>query len=435
MKTSNLNWASVQQDDLVEISTWLTSRRNEDFTFFLDSSYSADGNDHLSSKCRYSYIGINPIFGLLAYRDHVTLINVALGNKVTVPVAGPQEALEQLEALFQEYEQACNPHFPEREPQWFTGFSYEFGRNIVGSGDDSPQGKKPLFFAWLTADQVVIDWHRKQSTYWSVHAEGKALKERYRRLFVHTECSTHDTINSFDAKYLVSKDDFISSVEKIRTSIFEGDVYLTNMTHPFYFKSNENKVDIYQKLRRKNPAPFGAMVITPDVSILSSSPERFIYVNDGSISTEPIKGTRPRGVTPEQDKKNYLDLLDSVKEMAEHTMVVDLLRNEIGKICKYGSVNVEESFYIEKYKTVFQLVSRVAGKLLPETRLKDIIVETFPGGSITGSPKYSAMNIIDSLEGYNREYYTGCLGRRSVSGESIDLSILIRSIFFDGNDA
>lgn len=436
------NWQYLRIGNVINIDKWLSSNRQLEYLFFLDSSCNSlpksENSQHLQTKSRYSYIGLNPFAGIEYFGDKIKIYRE--GKIFTENNISPEDCLSRFDSFCDEYNEYCNPHNPEREPQWFTCLSYEFGEFLVGikKWNTKNSNESPYYYCWLPSDQLIIDWHTGNMVYWSLHSCNKdELKDRYNALF-NKEQSVKlysGNISGVNGSLIFNKSSFIEAVEKIRSYIYEGDVYLANMTQPFYFDSDSNLVDIYSNLRRNNPSPFGALVITPNISVLSSSPERFIYVNDGIISTEPIKGTRPRGKNPKEDEANYSDLISSEKEKAEHTMVVDLLRNEIGKLCKYGSVFVEDSFYIEKYVTVFQLISRIKGQLLPHIKFSDIISETFPGGSVTGSPKYSAMKIINEVEQYPREYYTGCIGRRSISDKNYDLSILIRSFVFKSNKA
>lgn len=169
-------------------------------------------------------------------------------------------------------------------------------------------------------------------------------------------------------------------------------------------------------------------------AIVSSSPERFIKVEDGIIETRPIKGTRPRGATPEEDKINREELLASEKDRSELLMIVDLERNDLGRIAKTGTVKVPELFVLEEYATVYHLVSTVVAEVKEECDAVDILEATFPGGSITGAPKIRAMEVIDELEPTQRNIYTGSIGYIGFNGD-IDLNIVIRTVLCKDNKA
>lgn len=206
------------------------------------------------------------------------------------------------------------------------------------------------------------------------------------------------------------------------------------MTQRFYTENQEESFEIYKKLRTINKAPFSAYMNFEDFQVISSSPERFIEINKGKVVTRPIKGTRPRGENEEEDIKNSLELINSEKDRAELLMVVDLERNDLSKVCKPHSVKVTELFKLEKYATVFHLVSTVEGILKDDVSAVKCIRECFPGGSITGTPKIRAMEIIEELEGLKRNLYTGSIGYFDFRGNA-DFNIAIRTIIKKENKA
>ena len=199
------------------------------------------------------------------------------------------------------------------------------------------------------------------------------------------------------------------------------------MTQRFKCKIKEEPFEIYKRLRKGNPAPFAAYLNLENLSVLSSSPERFINLHEGNIITTPIKGTTPRGENEEEDQYYRLQLFNSEKDKSELLMIVDLERNDLSKVCIPGTVKVIELFKIEKYATVFHLVSTISGKLKKDKDFSDLIKAVFPGGSITGAPKIRAMEIIDELEVLNRNIYTGSIGYIGFDG-NLDLNIAIRTI-------
>ena len=182
------------------------------------------------------------------------------------------------------------------------------------------------------------------------------------------------------------------------------------MTQRFYCHNEEDSFTIYKKLRKINKAPFSAYLNFNDFQIISSSPERFIQIKERIAHTRPIKGTRPRGSSAEEDERNKLELINSEKDKAELLMIVDLERNDFSKVCKAGTVKVKELFALEEYATVFHLVSTIEGELEDNISAVKVMEECFPGGSITGAPKIRAMEIIEELEGLKRNIYTGAIG-------------------------
>ena len=224
-----------------------------------------------------------------------------------------------------------------------------------------------------------------------------------------------------------TKKEFEDGVEKVRQYIKSGDIYQANLTQRFNGKTTLSSYELYRDLRRISPAPFGAYLNFDEFNILSNSPERFIKCIDGKLETRPIKGTRPRGKNKEEDLKLQEELRNSEKDKAELLMIVDLQRNDIGRISKIGSVKVPELFVIEPYANVNHLVATVVGELDDNKDAVDVIKATFPGGSITGAPKIRAMEIIDELEPTQRNVYTGSIGYIGFNGD-MDLNIAIRTI-------
>lgn len=238
--------------------------------------------------------------------------------------------------------------------------------------------------------------------------------------------------NTFYSNFV--KENYKSAIIKIKNYIVSGDVYIVNMTQRFWCYNNEDSFKIYKKLRSINKAPFSAYLNFEDFQIISSSPERFIQVVNNKAHTRPIKGTRPRGTTIEADEKNKLELINSEKDKAELLMVVDLERNDFSKVCKPHTVKVTENFKLEEYSTVFHLVSTVEGELKDNVSAVKCIKECFPGGSITGTPKIRAMEIIEELEGLKRNIYTGSIGYFDFRG-NCDFNIVIRTIVKKDNKA
>ena len=231
---------------------------------------------------------------------------------------------------------------------------------------------------------------------------------------------------SIKLKSNMNKKEYIRGVKRTKEYIYEGDIYQVNFSQRFNSEAKIDPMDMYYILREKNAAPFSAYLGFPEFTIGSSSPERFIYQKSDVIETRPIKGTRPRGKNSKEDAKYARELADSSKDRAELNMIVDLERNDLGKFCYYGSVEVAEHAVIEKYARVFHTVSTVTGKVKRGIDAADILKAAFPGGSITGAPKIRAMEIIDELEPTSRGIYTGSIGYISIDG-TMDLNIVIRT--------
>ncbi len=219
---------------------------------------------------------------------------------------------------------------------------------------------------------------------------------------------------------------YLTAVARVREYILAGDIFQANLSQRFEAPLAEPPFQLYRRLRRMNPAAFGAYLDFGGVHVLSVSPERFLRLQRRMVETRPIKGTRPRGVGPMHDALLGRILSESDKDRAENVMIVDLLRNDLSRVCLPRSVRVPELFALEQHPTVHHLVSTVVGELAPGADAIDLLRATFPGGSITGAPKVRAMEIIAELEPSRRKVYCGSLGYLSVSG-AMDTSIAIRT--------
>jgi para-aminobenzoate synthetase component 1 len=223
----------------------------------------------------------------------------------------------------------------------------------------------------------------------------------------------------------LTREEYVRSVDSIRDYIARGHVYQVNMSQRYETEFRGDAFALFASLFEANPAPFFAYVQAGDHQLVSTSPERFIELRGNMVETRPIKGTRPRGRTPEEDRAFRHDLETSFKDDSELSMIVDLLRNDIGKVCAAGSVRVLEHKRVEAYENVYHLVSLVEGVLDDGRNAVDLVRATFPGGSITGCPKIRSMEVIDELEPVRRHVYTGSIGYLGFRG-TMDLSIVPR---------
>jgi para-aminobenzoate synthetase component 1 len=220
---------------------------------------------------------------------------------------------------------------------------------------------------------------------------------------------------------------YLDAVARVREYILAGDIFQANVSQRFEAPLGELPWAFYRRLRARNAAPFAAYLDFPEAVVLSASPERFLRVDvAGHVETRPIKGTRPRGLGPEHDAALGQALVESAKDRAENLMIVDLMRNDLSRVCRPGSVRVSELFALEHYATVHHLVSTVVGELAPGFSALDLLRGAFPGGSITGAPKVRAMEVIAELEPSQRGVYCGAIGYWSVTG-ALDTNIAIRT--------
>lgn len=308
--------------------------------------------------------------------------------------------------------------------------SYDFGRRLEplpGQAIDDlqlPDARLGLY-GW-----ALISDHQAQTSQLIFHpVMAEAERERLIELF---EGKPAPDVTPFSLQRpfaaSISASDYQQAFERIQDYIQAGDCYQVNLTQRFQAPCSGDPWQAYRALRSACPTPFAGFMALPDNdAILSLSPERFVKVSDRQVETRPIKGTRPRGKDPAQDAELAGQLLHSEKDRAENLMIVDLLRNDLGRSCRIGSVKVPQLFSLESYPNVHHLVSSVTGELAADHDSLDLIAGSFPGGSITGAPKIRAMQIIDELEPTRRSIYCGSLMYMDVRGQ-MDSSIAIRSL-------
>ncbi len=228
---------------------------------------------------------------------------------------------------------------------------------------------------------------------------------------------------------------YLEAIKGVLRHIEDGDVYQINYTQRLSCPYRGDPLTLYEQMRRINPAPFAALIKGEGFDLVSASPERFLQLRGQELETKPIKGTRPRSDVPAEDERLRKELERSEKDRSELLMIVDLERNDFSRVAQVGTVKVPELFEIESYATVHHLVSKVVATKREELGPVDVIRATFPGGSITGAPKISAMTIIDRLEPTHRDFYTGSIGYIDFSGMSMDLNIVIRTLLLQEGTA
>jgi para-aminobenzoate synthetase component 1 len=227
----------------------------------------------------------------------------------------------------------------------------------------------------------------------------------------------------------MSQEDYIVAVQQAKKYIQAGDIFQANLSLRFEAYTPFDSWSIYRALQQINPSPFASYWQTPWGAIISCSPERLIQLSGRQVQTRPIAGTRSRGATSTADQQLAQDLLTNTKERAEHIMLVDLERNDLGRVCDWGSVQVDELLTIERYSHVMHLVSNITGTLRPDFNAIDLIRAVFPGGTITGCPKVRCLEIIEELEPVKRNLFYGSCGYLDWRG-NLDLNILIRTLLY-----
>ncbi|CZR06493.1 aminodeoxychorismate synthase component I [Trichococcus collinsii] len=391
--------------------------RDRKHCFFLDSGMDPE------KLGRYSFIGFDP--------------------EMTLTAKAGVDAFAELKAILEEYQLEYAGELP------FIGgavgyFGYELRHQVERLPKEAYDDVQiPDSFFGIYDGAIVVD-HLLGKVYlaspgffgdpekWVAEAEkvimaAEGLHFNVQGLDLDSETRPKLTAN-------MTKTYYLSAIARIKEYIRSGDIYQVNMTQRFQCRTEASPYELYTRLRNINPAPFAAYIDFGMGQLLSSSPERFLQIRKGKVQTRPIKGTRPRGATEQEDSANRQELLESEKDRAELLMIVDLMRNDLGRVCKTGSVKVTEMYHIEDYSTVFQLVSTVEGDLEDGIHALDCIKATFPGGSITGAPKIRAMEIIDEIEPTQRNVYTGSIGYVGFNGDA-DLNIVIRTILQKGDTA
>ena len=314
---------------------------------------------------------------------------------------------------------------------WFVYLSYE----LIGQIEPSLASKLhksniPIAYAVKIPSAVITD-HKLEKTF-IVDEDGD--ETRINQILSDVKALENIPDETIDGEISEENEKkFTDGVKSSLDYIVAGDVFQVNLSRKWSYSLNlkQDSATIYKKLKKANPAPFSALIQYENFSIISSSPERLFSVNDGTLETRPIAGTHPRekGRLDDVQKEN---LISHPKEIAEHVMLLDLERNDMGRVCEYGSVYVNEIMTLETYPYVHHIVSNIKGNLRKEIGIKGIVKALFPGGTITGCPKVRCMEIISELEQMPREAYTGSVGYVSQNGK-MDFNILIRSFIHKDN--
>lgn len=299
---------------------------------------------------------------------------------------------------------------------WVGWLDYEYGAAQLGLVTEAADPR------WMRVTDVVRFDHRRRS----VQVRGSELF-RARVAAVTTPPQTPAAVPVAPARVRVTPAAHADAVAQCREAILAGDAYQLCLTTRFTVDGHHDAVQTYRRLRAASPSHHGGFIRIGDTALLSISPEQFLTVDGDRVSTKPIKGTRPRGITAAEDAALAAELAADEKERAENVMIVDLMRNDLSRICLPGSVQVDGLWQVETYPTVHQLVSTVSGELRDQTTVGDLWTATFPAGSMTGAPKLSAMTILQGLEGATRGVYSGCFGWVGHNG-GMDLAMVIRSV-------
>jgi para-aminobenzoate synthetase component 1 len=430
---------------IAELNTGLSASalfellRNDPFCFFLDSAMDPP------KLGRYSFMGSNPFLTFSSHGDKITLNKSGIIDTIK---GNPFDVLGQLLEVYRL--DTDNPLFP------LVGgavgyFSYDlchFIERLPKNAIDDLHLPESYFgfYDLILANDNLTKKVFVVSTGFPELDNIQRMKKAEDRLEEFKNRLTGASVKLIEPVYttsVISKSklkgnfthkNYVKAVEKARQYIIDGDIFEVNLSQRFETEISITPYELYSRLRQINPAPFASYLDFGEVAIVSASPERFLRVQNDSVETRPIKGTCRRGKTPAEDRARASALLSSAKDHAENMMIVDLERNDLGRVCQFGTVKVTELAILEKYPTVFHLTSTVVGRLCKGKNRIDLLKAAFPGGSITGAPKIRAMEIIDELEPTGRSIYTGSIGYLSFNG-NMDLNIVIRTFIIKGKHA
>ncbi|MGI5309635.1 aminodeoxychorismate synthase component I [Rheinheimera sp. WS51] len=400
------------------------------FSYFADKPWSmlldSAANQHINS--RYDILVAKPIATLQASNGQATLVDLRTNTQIQgAPFALLQQGLNQF-----------FPHKVASELPFIGGalgyFGYDLGRYIetlpsLAKQDIDLPDMAIGFYTWA----LILD--KQQQQLWCVDYNGNAQErwQNLKQLF-----NSNNNASTAAPKPLpfsltsqwqsnMDKASYQQKFEQIQQYLLSGDCYQINLAQRFNAHYQGDEWQAYLKLRDSNSAPFSAFIRTEQGCVLSVSPERLLQLHNKQVETKPIKGTRPRGFCAMTDEIEADNLRNSAKDRAENVMIVDLLRNDIGKVCQPGSVAVPSLFAIESFPAVHHLVSTITGTLADNYTAADLLHAAFPGGSITGAPKVRAMEIIEQLEPHRRSVYCGSIGYINANGD-MDSNITIRTL-------
>lgn len=394
--------------------------KREAFSFIYESLES------VGKRGRYSFVGGKPFVILKSKGEDA---EITLMNETTIEKGNP---LEILKNLVNGYENC-----PSVSP--FSGgalgyLAYDVVRFFERIPDGNPDDMNTPDAFFIFPGEIIVFDHREKIVDIVVYSK-QDTRERLEDLRDRVEgCSKENVFSGIwrPKRTLVlesnfTEDSFIAVVEKAKQYILGGDVFQVVLSQRFTFPVDTTPFSIYRALRITNPSPYMYFLNFDGLHILGSSPEILVKLTRGMVTSRPLAGTRPRGRTTKEDDFLEKELLSDEKERAEHVMLVDLARNDIGRVCENGSVRVSHLLEIERYSKVMHLVSNVVGRLKKDNNAFDLIGSTFPAGTVSGAPKIRAMEIIDELERVRRGLYAGAIGYFSFSGD-MDFCIAIRMI-------
>ncbi|MHA2920678.1 aminodeoxychorismate synthase component I [Bacillus cereus] len=378
---------------------------------------------------RYNIVGLNPV-AVIRGKDET--LHISESGKETIKRGNP---LDLMQEYMEQWKTDYNPEYPPFQGGAIGYFSYDCIRYIekLPSLAEDDINIPDIFF--LLFDDVFV-YDQKEQVLWVIthyvdkYEEAKERLNEWKSLWMTEAPEVTVPFESPEKKseaVAFTEAGFMKAVECIQEYIGAGDVFQVNLSTRQERTLQTHPLEIYTSLREINPSPYMGYLELGDFQIVSGSPELLIKKQGTEVSTRPIAGTRSRGADEQEDEELARELIENEKERAEHVMLVDLERNDLGRVCKYGTVEVDEFMVIEKYSHVMHIVSNVRGEVEEDKDAFDLVKAVFPGGTITGAPKIRTMEIIEELEPVRRGIYTGSIGWIGYSGDT-ELNIVIRTL-------
>ena len=437
-------WKDCLLDTDTPVSAFAKLRRGP-FAFLLESAPA--GGETWS---RYTYLGAEP---RSAWRLASGVVEDWTSERGWHNARTPADPLADLGALIEKDEPADAPELGQFWGGVVGYFSYDIVRLIekLPNRPEDGLGTPDAIFVFTRSLVILDNLHGRARVVVSVQVPRGAREAELRSLYDTAIAELDDVLarlrkparletmspdlsaSAIEGSSSYVKADFMEHVDRIKEYIRAGDCFQALLSRRIDVPLDFDPADLYRALRAINPSPYMYHLVLDGVEIVGSSPELLVRVTDNHITLRPIAGTRPRGRTPEEDAQLSAELLADEKERAEHVMLVDLGRNDVGRVAKYGTVKVTELMKIEKYSHVLHIVSQVEGELNDGLSALDVFRATFPAGTMTGAPKIRAMEIIDELEPVSRGPYAGAIGYIGAGGRRMDLAITIRTcVIADG---
>lgn len=382
---------------------------------------------------RYSIIGLHP-FAILKGKQHT--LTITMDGKEEVQKGNP---LHLMKKWMKTYRTTPNPDYPDFQGGAIGFISYDYVRHIENIPELAQDDlNTPDLYFLIFDDIFVFDHHEHvlwlitndvESNEQEADQRLKNYEERWKTNHIEkTVDEKFHYTNTKQTRYLsMTEDEFIKAVKRVQEYIANGDVFQVNLSVRETQELQTSPMHIYKKLRSLNPSPYMGYLQSPDFQVICGSPELLIKKKGNELSTRPIAGTRSRGRNTREDQELANEMIQNEKEQAEHVMLVDLERNDLGRVSRYGTVEVDEFMVIEKYSHVMHIVSNVKGQIEDGYDVYDVIEAVFPGGTITGAPKVRTIEIIEELENVRRGIYTGSIGWIGFNGD-MELNIVIRTM-------